>query len=116
MSGLLWVYIAEVIVIMVLTFLMIYRYMRKGAPIYVYFTVYVGWILGFVILATLPFDIYTSSVYDAQNPTEAMEFFRGLIQWNWKILYILTFILTWLVFPFLMAYVIRGEFSRLRKI
>lgn len=90
--------------------------MRKNTPISVYITVYVGWILGFVILATLPFDIYTSSVFKPENPTDRMLFYRDFIQWNWKILYILTFMLTWFVFPFLMAYVIRGEFTRCRRL
>lgn len=114
MPSLFWVYIAEVIVIAVLTFLFEYKYLRKGTKVYVYFTVFVGWVLGFVILATLPFDIYTSSIYDSDNPSDEMEFNRGFIHWNWKICYLLTFILTWFVFPFLMAYVIRGEFTKLK--
>jgi hypothetical protein len=106
-----WVYLAQVIAILILTFLLEYRYMRKGTPLYVYFTVYVGWILGFVIIATLPFDIYTSSIYDKVNPTSTMELYRDFIQWNWKILYVMTFVLTWFVFPYLMVHVVRGEFS-----
>lgn len=86
-----WIYLVEVLVIMVLTFLLEYRYMQKGVHLSVYITVYIGWILGFVIMATLPFDIYTSSVYDAENPTHTMTFYRDFIQWNWKILYIFTF-------------------------
>lgn len=79
-----------------------------------YFSVFIGWLLGFIILATLPYDIYTSSIGNKDDPTDEMKFDRDFIRWNWRILYMLTFLLTWFVFPFLMVYVIRGEFSRLK--
>jgi O-antigen/teichoic acid export membrane protein len=90
--------------------------MKKGTPAYVYITVYIGWILGFVIFAILPLDLYTSSVFDEQNPGPNEEFYRDFLEWNWKILYMITFILTWLVFPFLMVYVVRGEFTFWRRL
>lgn len=77
---------------------------------------FVGWLLGFIIMATLPYDIYTSSIYDQAHPTDTMKFDRDFMIWNWRVSYMLTFLLTWFVFPFLMVYVIRGEFSRLKKI
>lgn len=116
MDILFWIYLVQVLIIVLITFYLEYRYMKKGTPLYVYFTVYIGWILGFVIIATLPFDIYTSSIYDKEDPTDTMEFYRSFTQWSWKILYVLTFVLTWFIFPFLMVYVVRGEFSILKKI
>ena len=116
MSILFWVYLLEVVAIMVITFLMVYRYMRKGVQIFVYFSVYVGWILGFVILATLPFDIYTTSTFREDSPSDTMQFYRDFTQWNWKISYLMTFVLTWFIFPFFMVYVVRGEFSIGRKL
>lgn len=112
----LWIYLAEVVIIMILTFVAIYRYMRKNTKIYVYITVYVGWFLGFVILATLPFDLYTSSVFDKENPTPEMKLYRDFMFWNWKISYFLTFALTWFIFPYLMVYVVRGEFRRWKRL
>jgi uncharacterized membrane protein YesL len=67
-------------------------------------------------LATLPFDIYTSSTFDKENPTDTMLFYRDFMQWNWQISYMITFVLTWIVFPFLMVYVVRGEFSFRRRL
>ena len=95
---------------------MVYWFMRKRVSIFVYITVYIGWLLGFIILATLPFDIYTSSTFDKENPTDTMLFHRDFMQWNWQISYMITFVLTWIVFPFLMVYVVRGEFSFRRRL
>ena len=116
MTILFWIYLVEVLIVSVLTFFFEYRYLRKGTPFYIYLTVFVGWILGFIIIATLPLDIYTSSVYDEKASDDDDEFFRDFIQWNWKVLYIITFILNWIVFPYLMAYAVRGEFTRCRRI
>lgn len=112
----LWIYLIEVLIILILTFLAVYRYMRKNTKIYVYITVYVGWFLGFMILATLPFDLYSSSVFDKENPTPDMKLYRHFLYWNWKISYFLTFALTWFIFPYLMVYVVRGEFRRLKRL
>ena len=115
MEAAFWVYIIQVVIIASLTFLLEMRFMKKGSPILVYITVYIGWFLGFIIIATLPFDIYVSSNFDTKNPTDQMIFLRDFTKWNWKILYAITFALTWFIFPLQMVYVVRGEFSRTKR-
>lgn len=113
MDAVFWVYIVQILIIACLTLWLELRYMRKKSPIHVYITVYIGWFAAFIILATLPFDIYTSSNFDKDNSTDV--FVRNFTIWNWKILYFITSSLTWVIFPLQMSYVIRGEFSRLRR-
>ena len=72
--------------------------------------------LGFIIVAALPLDMYTTSIYDEHRPTQDMRFYRDFIQWNWKVCYTITFLLTWIVFPYFMVYAVRGEFTRFKRI
>ena len=56
-----WISIVEVFILIFFTYFLLYRYKKRSTPFYVQIVVYIGWFVGFLIVITLPADIYISS-------------------------------------------------------
>ncbi|CAG9331206.1 LMBRD2_4 [Blepharisma stoltei] len=90
-----------------LSWFIIYTYASKSTAFYVYFFSFIGYFLGFAIVALIPYDIYlgkTNSEYDSQQEADLM---RSV----WLSVYWTVFALCWFILPLIQEYEISGNFS-----
>lgn len=50
--------VTGLILVFFFTVYLVYHYAKKHTPFYVYFFVFIGWFLAFVIVVLVPYDVF----------------------------------------------------------
>ncbi|RHY90040.1 hypothetical protein DYB31_005924 [Aphanomyces astaci] len=98
----------ECLVLLLFTGYMLHYYKDAHVGYLVYSFVFVSWYAGFLGLVLLPVDI--SATVAASSSTHAS------LLTGWKLLYWLTFILSWVILPVLIEYSQSGAFTPQQKL
>ncbi|CAG9312794.1 LMBRD2_1 [Blepharisma stoltei] len=101
-----WFTILLVIGITAFTVYLLKIYPSKKTQYYVYFFVFIGWYLAFVIVTVLPYDVYLSLGGEGNKDD---------LHVCWNIIYWIIFALCWALLPMMQNYHMAGEFTFLTK-
>lgn len=102
-----WFTILLVILVFGFTFYLLKIYPSKKTQYYVYFFVFIGWVLAFIILTVVPYDVYLAKGGEGDKDT---------LYVCWNIIYWIIFVLCWTMLPMMQNYHMAGEFTFLTKI
>ncbi|OWZ20989.1 hypothetical protein PHMEG_0004536 [Phytophthora megakarya] len=96
------------------TWWLLAHYKDTKVPTVVHAAVFTSWALGFVGLLLLPMDLATNGLVASSqrsgNFAEEKSTFKEYLQ-GWRLLYWLTFVLSWVGLPFLVEFRQNGEFE-----
>ncbi|KAL4167577.1 hypothetical protein KRP22_013061 [Phytophthora ramorum] len=101
------------------TWWLLAHYKDAKVPTVVHAAVFVSWVLGFLGLLLLPMDLATNGIVASSQSagaiTEEKVSFREYLN-GWRLLYWLTFAMSWLGLPFLVEFRQNGEFELDRRV
>jgi len=99
--------VTEFVVVAAICFLLLRYYAAAMVSTDIRFTVYLSWILGFIGILILPYDLSNAVVYDNHV---------NLLSGVWRFVYWSTFFLAWIVLPIQMEMHGSGKFSLKEKL
>ena len=81
----------------------------------VFFTAYITWLMNFILVILLPFDIYYTQTGKGKD-NGMKDFTENIIKYGYGITYWSLFILSWIIIPLLQSYEGSGEFTKMEKL
>ena len=102
--------IIEIIACIILSFLLVYFYSRRGTNPLALITAGVTWSLNFILVIFIPYDIYYS--YNKNPVDESVE---NLLIYGYNIIYWALFIFSWIFVPLMQEYEDSGDFTKKKK-
>ena len=100
----------EILVCIILSFILVYFYSRRGTNPLALITAGVTWSLNFILIVFIPYDIYYSYKEDAED--ESVE---NILTVGYYIIYWSLFICSWIFVPLMQEYEDSGDFTKKKK-
>lgn len=100
----------EILVCIILSFILVYFYSRRGTNPLALITAGVTWSLNFILVIFIPYDIYYSYKEDAED--ESVE---NILTVGYYIIYWSLFICSWIFVPLMQEYEDSGDFTKKKK-
>ena len=100
----------EILVCIILSFVLVYYYSRRGTNLLALITAGVTWSLNFILVVFIPYDIYYSYKEDAED--ESVE---NILTVGYYIIYWSLFICSWIFVPLMQEYEDSGDFTKKKK-
>ncbi len=106
--------IVEAVLTFTFTVLLLHHYASKSVHCFMRFTIFIGWLVSFMIIVMLPLDIHltlqrsTNSSFSS-NPEASLEY-QYLAYW-WYASYWFVFFLTWAFYPLINDFAGAGDFT-----
>ena len=100
----------EIIACIIVSFLLVYFYSRRGTNPLALITAGVTWSLNFILIVFIPYDIYYSYKEDAHD-----ESIENILTIGYNIIYWSLFICSWIFVPLMQEYEDSGDFTKKKK-
>ena len=100
----------EIIACIIVSFLLVYFYSRRGTNPLALITAGVTWSLNFILIVFIPYDIYYSYKEDAYD-----ESIENILTIGYNIIYWSLFICSWIFVPLMQEYEDSGDFTKKKK-
>ena len=100
----------EILVCIILSFILVYFYSRRGTNPLALITAGVTWSLNFILVVFIPYDIYYSYKEDAED--ESVE---NILTVGYYIIYWSLFFCSWIFVPLMQEYEDSGDFTKKKK-
>ena len=105
----------EILICSLITLGLLLYYARKDMNKFVFFTAFITWLMNFVLVILLPFDIYYTQTNKGKENN--IPYSTGkIIEYGYGITYWSLFILSWIIIPLLQSYESSGEFTKIEKL
>ena len=105
----------EIFLSSIITLLLLLYYSRKNINKLVFITAYITWLMNFILVILVPFDIfYTQTKKGKEKPIPSIT--EIIIKYGYGITYWGLFILSWIIIPLLQSYESSGEFTKMEKL
>ena len=105
----------EIFFCSIITLFLLLYYSMKNTNKLVFFTAYITWLMNFVLVILLPFDIYyTQTKKGKENGMKNIT--ENILKYGYGITYWSLFILSWIFIPLLQSYESSGEFTKMEKL
>ena len=91
----------------IFTVLLLRRYAHKSVHCFMALTIFVGWLVSFMIIVMLPLDIHLSLL--RSTPATSLEY--QYLQYWWYASYWFVFFLTWAIYPIINDFAGAGDFT-----
>ena len=105
----------EILFCSIITLFLLLYYSMKKTNLLVFFTAYITWLMNFVLVILLPFDIYyTQTKKGKENGMKNIT--ENILKYGYGITYWSLFILSWIFIPLLQSYESSGEFTKMEKL
>ena len=105
----------EIFFCSIITLFLLLYYSMKKTNLLVFFTAYITWLMNFVLVILLPFDIYyTQTKKGKENGMKNIT--ENILKYGYGITYWSLFILSWIFIPLLQSYESSGEFTKMEKL
>ena len=105
-----WYILIEICLCIIISFILVYYYSRRGTNPLAMITAGVTWSLNFILIVFIPFDIYYT-----YSDTKKDNSVNDILTIGYKFIYWSLFLCSWIFVPLMQEYEDSGDFTKKRK-
>ena len=105
-----WYILIEICLCIIISFILVYYYSRRGTNPLAMITAGVTWSLNFILIVFIPFDIYYT-----YSDTKKDNSVNDILTIGYKFIYWSLFFCSWIFVPLMQEYEDSGDFTKKRK-
>ena len=105
-----WYILIEICLCIIISFILVYYYTRRGTNPLAIITAGITWSLNFILIVFIPFDIYYT-----YSDKEMEKDIKDILTIGYKFIYWALFFCSWIFVPLMQEYEDSGDFTKKRK-